>query len=146
MIDSRSRSSFLRSRRDGAIDLLFLVPTLAVLACFLFYPLAYGVVLSLHETGRPRWPVCGPRSTKSASQARADVQVEVGQGQVALVAAGEGAVGVESLEVELDRPLRQDLGAAGGDEGRHDRVEAVAARVAAASTRSQVNIAIRRIR
>jgi len=48
MIDSRSRSSFLR--RDGAIDLLFLVPTLAVLACFLFYPLAYGVVLSLHET------------------------------------------------------------------------------------------------
>ena len=50
MIDSRSRSSFLRSRRDGAIDLLFLVPTLAVLACFLFYPLAYGVVLSLHET------------------------------------------------------------------------------------------------
>ena len=50
MIDSRSRSSFLRPRRDGAIDLLFLLPTLAVLACFLFYPLAYGVVLSLHET------------------------------------------------------------------------------------------------
>ena len=76
----------------------------------------------------------------------ADAQVDVGQGQVAIVGAGEGAVGVEPLEVELDRPLRQDLRAAGGDEGRDDRVEAVAARVAAASTRSQVNIAIRRIR
>ena len=33
-----------------------------------------------------------------------------------------------------------------GDEGRHDRVEEVPARVPAASTRSQANFAIRRIR
>jgi hypothetical protein len=50
------------------------------------------------------------------------------------------------FEVELDGPLRQDLGAAGSDERRHDRVEAVAPWVPAASTRSQVNIALRRIR
>ena len=51
MIDSRARLSFLRrSRRAGAIDLLFLLPTLAVLAIFLFYPLVYGIVLSLHDT------------------------------------------------------------------------------------------------
>ncbi len=36
--------------REGAIDLLFLVPILAVLAAFLLYPLAYGVVLSVHAT------------------------------------------------------------------------------------------------
>ena len=75
-----------------------------------------------------------------------DVQVEVGQGQVVLVGAGERAVGVQALEVELDRPLRQDLRATGGDEARHDRVEAVAARVRARSTRRQVNMKIRRIR
>ena len=46
-----SRVAFLRrSRREGAIDLLFLLPTLAVLAVFLVYPLAYGIVLSLHDT------------------------------------------------------------------------------------------------
>lgn len=39
-----------RGRRDGAIDLLFLVPTLAILAVFLVYPLAYGFVLSVHDT------------------------------------------------------------------------------------------------
>lgn len=39
-----------RFRRDGAIDLLFLAPMLVVLAGFLFYPLAYGIVLSLHDT------------------------------------------------------------------------------------------------
>ena len=50
------------------------------------------------------------------------------------------------VEVELDRPLRQDLGAAGGDERPDDSVETVASRVAAATTRSQVNMAIRLIR
>jgi raffinose/stachyose/melibiose transport system permease protein len=39
-----------RPRREGAIDLLFLAPTLAILACFLAYPLVYGIVLSLHDT------------------------------------------------------------------------------------------------
>ncbi len=39
-----------RSRREGAIDLLFLAPTLAILGCFLAYPLVYGIVLSLHDT------------------------------------------------------------------------------------------------
>ena len=32
------------------IDLLFLGPTLALLAVFLFYPLVYGIVLSVHDT------------------------------------------------------------------------------------------------
>lgn len=32
------------------IDLLFLGPTLALLAVFLFYPLAYGILLSVHDT------------------------------------------------------------------------------------------------
>jgi ABC-type sugar transport system permease subunit len=51
MIETRNRSSFLhRSRREGAIDLLFLVPIVAILAGFLLYPLLYGVVLSLHQT------------------------------------------------------------------------------------------------
>jgi raffinose/stachyose/melibiose transport system permease protein len=36
--------------REGAIDLLFLLPTLAILAGFLLYPLVYGVFLSLHDT------------------------------------------------------------------------------------------------
>jgi raffinose/stachyose/melibiose transport system permease protein len=43
--------SLLRpSRRERAIDLLFLLPILAVLVGFLFYPLVYGIVLSLHDT------------------------------------------------------------------------------------------------
>jgi hypothetical protein len=42
----------------------------------------------------------------------------------------------QHLEVELDRLRRQDLRAADGDKGGDDCVEAVAARVAAASTRS----------
>jgi hypothetical protein len=63
-----------------------------------------------------------------------------------IVGTGEVAIGVQPFEVELDRPLRQDLGATGGDEGGHDGVEAMAPRVPAAITRSQVNIAIRRIR
>jgi raffinose/stachyose/melibiose transport system permease protein len=51
MTETRRRPTFLRrSRRDGAIDLLFLAPTLVILAGFLFYPLVYGVLLSLHET------------------------------------------------------------------------------------------------
>ncbi len=36
--------------RDRAIDLLFLAPTLLLLGGFLFYPLVYGIVLSLHDT------------------------------------------------------------------------------------------------
>jgi ABC-type sugar transport system permease subunit len=48
---SRTRPPFLRrSHREGAIDLLFLAPTLALLAGFLFYPLIYGIVLSVHDT------------------------------------------------------------------------------------------------
>jgi ABC-type sugar transport system permease subunit len=39
-----------RSRRERAIDLLFLLPLLVILAGFLLYPLVYGVVLSVHET------------------------------------------------------------------------------------------------
>jgi raffinose/stachyose/melibiose transport system permease protein len=42
--------SLVRSRRERGIDLLFLGPTLAILAVFLVYPLAYGIVLSLHDT------------------------------------------------------------------------------------------------
>jgi len=65
---------------------------------------------------------------------------------VVIVGTGEGAIGVQSFEVELDGPLRQDLRATGGDEGGDDGVEAVAPRVPAATTHDQVNIAIRRIR
>jgi ABC-type sugar transport system permease subunit len=39
-----------RSPREGVVDLLFLLPTLAILGVFLFYPLAYGIVLSLYDT------------------------------------------------------------------------------------------------
>jgi raffinose/stachyose/melibiose transport system permease protein len=39
-----------RSARDRAIDLLFLLPILAILGGFLFYPLLYGIVLSVHDT------------------------------------------------------------------------------------------------
>jgi raffinose/stachyose/melibiose transport system permease protein len=45
------RGLFLRrSRRESGIDLLFLLPTLVILAGFLLYPLVYGIVLSLHDT------------------------------------------------------------------------------------------------
>lgn len=45
------RLAFLRrSRRESAIDLLILLPMLAILAGFLLYPLVYGIVLSLHDT------------------------------------------------------------------------------------------------
>jgi raffinose/stachyose/melibiose transport system permease protein len=51
MIGSRTRPPVpRRARREGAIDLLFLVPILAILAVFLGYPLVYGIVLSLHDT------------------------------------------------------------------------------------------------
>src|SRR3954453_19176432 len=40
----------LRRRREGVADLLFLVPTMALLAVFLVYPLLYGVDLSVHAT------------------------------------------------------------------------------------------------
>lgn len=49
----RSQTSarlFRRSRREGAIDLLFILPTVVILTVFLFYPLLYGIVLSLHDT------------------------------------------------------------------------------------------------
>jgi hypothetical protein len=51
-----------------------------------------------------------------------------------------------SIEVEIDRPLRQDLGAAGRDERSDRGIKRVAARVPVRSTRRQVNIAFRRIR
>ncbi len=51
MIGSGHRSArHGRARREGAIDLLFLAPTLAILAAFLAYPLIYGFVLSVHDT------------------------------------------------------------------------------------------------
>jgi raffinose/stachyose/melibiose transport system permease protein len=37
-------------RRESAIDLLFLLPLLLILAVFLVYPLVYGIVLSVHDT------------------------------------------------------------------------------------------------
>ncbi len=44
-------TAFLRrSHRERGIDLLFVAPTLALLAGFLFYPLLYGIVLSVHDT------------------------------------------------------------------------------------------------
>ncbi len=46
---SRSRVVMVQSR-ERAIDLLFLLPTLLLLAGFLFYPLVYGIVLSVHDT------------------------------------------------------------------------------------------------
>ncbi len=39
-----------RSGRDRAIDLLFLLPILAILGGFLLYPLLYGIALSVHDT------------------------------------------------------------------------------------------------
>lgn len=51
MIGGRARpASFGHSAREGAIDLLFILPALLILGVFLLYPLAYGVVLSLHDT------------------------------------------------------------------------------------------------
>jgi raffinose/stachyose/melibiose transport system permease protein len=43
-------SVFRRSHRERAIDVLFLLPLLLILAGFLVYPLIYGIVLSLHDT------------------------------------------------------------------------------------------------
>jgi len=37
-------------RREGAIDLAFLLPTLVLLGGFLFYPLVYGIALSAHDS------------------------------------------------------------------------------------------------
>ncbi len=39
-----------RSHRERSIDLLFIAPTIAILAAFLLYPLIYGIVLSVHDT------------------------------------------------------------------------------------------------
>jgi len=51
MTAPRPRLAPLRSsNRERAIDLLFLAPTLVLLGGFLFYPLIYGIVLSLHDT------------------------------------------------------------------------------------------------
>ncbi|MCY7419909.1 MAG: sugar ABC transporter permease [Chloroflexi bacterium] len=51
MIGPRIPSSSRHHRRgESATDLLFLVPTLVILAGFLAYPLIYGLVLSLHDT------------------------------------------------------------------------------------------------
>ncbi len=51
MIESRPRWVVLsRSSRETATDLLFLLPILVILAGFLFYPLVYGIVLSVHDT------------------------------------------------------------------------------------------------
>lgn len=50
MIGSRRRPAWLRSWHECAVDLAFLLPTLAILAALLFYPLVYGLVLSVHDT------------------------------------------------------------------------------------------------
>jgi raffinose/stachyose/melibiose transport system permease protein len=47
MIASLARPG--RPSRERAVDLLFILPVLLILAGFLLYPLIYGVVLSLHE-------------------------------------------------------------------------------------------------
>ena len=47
---SRASGRSSHGAREGAIDLLFLLPTLVILVGFLVYPLVYGVVLSLHDT------------------------------------------------------------------------------------------------
>lgn len=39
-----------RTLRQGGIDLVFLLPMLALLGGFLFYPLVYGISLSTHES------------------------------------------------------------------------------------------------
>jgi hypothetical protein len=57
----------------------------------------------------------------------------IGQGQVPLPGAGEGAARVERLDVELDRPPRQDGCPTGGDEGGDNRLERMPAPVAAGS-------------
>jgi raffinose/stachyose/melibiose transport system permease protein len=51
VIERRTLRAHLRtSRRERGIDLLFLLPALALLGGLLLYPLVYGIVLSLHET------------------------------------------------------------------------------------------------
>lgn len=51
MIEGRTLRSLRRSAgRERGIDLLFVLPALAILAGLLLYPLVYGIVLSLHET------------------------------------------------------------------------------------------------
>ena len=50
VVDRRVTALLRRSHRERAVDLLFLAPILVLLAGFLFYPLAYGIVLSLHDT------------------------------------------------------------------------------------------------
>jgi raffinose/stachyose/melibiose transport system permease protein len=51
VIGGRTRPAPIgHSTRESAIDLLFILPTLVILAVFLVYPLAYGVLLSLHDT------------------------------------------------------------------------------------------------
>jgi len=47
---SRASGRSPHGAREGVIDLLFLLPTLVILAGFLVYPLVYGVFLSLHDT------------------------------------------------------------------------------------------------
>jgi ABC-type sugar transport system permease subunit len=49
-MNSPARSGSGRARRERAIDLLFLMPTVAVLAGFLVYPLLYGIFLSVHDS------------------------------------------------------------------------------------------------
>jgi ABC-type sugar transport system permease subunit len=50
LIPARSRLPVLRPGRERVVDLLFLLPVLALLAAFLAYPLVYGIVLSVHDT------------------------------------------------------------------------------------------------
>ena len=51
MTRSRRRPRWRQSWRGGrGIDLLFILPTIVILAVFLVYPLVYGIVLSVHET------------------------------------------------------------------------------------------------
>jgi raffinose/stachyose/melibiose transport system permease protein len=38
------------TRYERGLDLMFVVPTILILAIFLFYPLVYGLVLSVHDT------------------------------------------------------------------------------------------------
>jgi hypothetical protein len=91
----------------------------------------------------------GRKDLDPADDAPAELVELLGRHPQLLVDVAADRVGLEApgdAYGELDRPLRQDRCPAGGDEGGDDRVEEVPARVPAATTRGQVNIAIRRIR
>ena len=55
------------ARKERALDLALVLPVIALLAVFLFYPLAYGLDLSLHPT--EGFEVIGPASLEHYAKA-----------------------------------------------------------------------------